>query len=66
MALTCPYCLRDNDDRVLVCTTCSRDIAIPEALAQERLDLIAKRDAALDKLARIRSEITSFRAGRKG
>ena len=66
MALVCPYCLRENDDRVLVCTTCSKDIAIPDVLVKERLDLIAKRDAARDKLARIRSEIASIRAGRKG
>lgn len=66
MAIICPYCLRENSDLVLVCGWCSRDIAVPEALARERKDLIAKRDAAVAKLSRIRTEIASIRAKRKG
>ena len=65
MPLTCPYCLRDNPDSVLVCATCSRDIAVPEALAAERRDLIEKRDVAQAELLRIRSEIAAIRAARK-
>jgi hypothetical protein len=65
MALTCPYCLRENPDLALVCANCSRDIALPETLAAERLDLIAKRDAAKSELLRIRSEIAAIRAARK-
>lgn len=64
MALTCPYCLRDAPDLALVCATCSRDIAVPEALAAERLDLIAKRDAAQAELLRIRGEIAIIRAAK--
>ena len=64
MALTCPYCLRDAPDLALVCATCSRDIAVPEALAAERLDLIAKRDAAQAELLRIRGEIATIRAAK--
>jgi hypothetical protein len=66
MAVICPYCFRENDDHVLVCGSCSRDIAVPEALAMERRDLITKRDAALVELSRIRAEIASIRAKRKG
>ena len=65
MALTCQYCLRDVPDLALVCANCSRDIAVPEALAAERLDLIAKRDAAQAELQRIHSEIAAIRAIRK-
>ena len=65
MANPCPYCLRENPDLALVCATCSRDIAVPEALAAERLDLIGKRDAAQAELARIRGEIAAIRASRK-
>ena len=65
MALNCPYCLRDNPDVALVCATCSRDIAIPQALAAERLDPIGKRDAAQADLQRIRGEIAAIRAARK-
>ena len=64
MALTCPYCLRDAPDLALVCATCSRDIAVPEALAAERIDLIAKRDAAQAELLRIRGEIATIRAAK--
>ena len=66
MAVICPYCLRDNPDAVLVCGACARDIAVPEALATERIDLIAKRDAATAELARIAGAIAALRAGRRG
>ena len=65
MALTCPYCLRDAPDLALVCATCSRDIAVPRALAAERLDLMAKRDAVRDELVQMRSEIAAIRNARK-
>lgn len=65
MALTCPYCLHDAADLALVCDTCSRDIAVPEALAAERQDLITKRDAAQAELLRIRKEIAAIRDARK-
>jgi hypothetical protein len=66
MAIICPYCFRENDDLALVCGSCSRDIAVPEALAMERRDLIAKRDAALAELSRIGTEIAAIHPKRKG
>jgi hypothetical protein len=65
MALICPYCQQDNLALSLVCRACSRDIAIPEALAAERLDLAAKRDAVRAELQRTREEIAAIRARRK-
>lgn len=65
MALNCLYCLRDNPDLALVCATCSRDIAVPEALAAEQRDLIGKRDAARGELLRVRSEIAAIRGRRR-
>jgi hypothetical protein len=66
MATPCPYCLRENPELALVCITCSRDIAVPEALAAERLDLLGKRDVAQAELLRITSEIAAIRTARTG
>lgn len=64
--MPCPYCQRDNPQHALVCGTCSRDIAIPDMLVAERLDLIAKRDNALAKLAQIQTKIAEIRTRGKG
>lgn len=66
MPMTCPYCLRDNPDQALVCSACSRDIAIPETVAAERLDLIQKRDALRAELKRVEQDIAALRSKRSG
>lgn len=65
--MICLYCLKENDDKALVCVTCSRDIAVPEALIAERDDLVKKRDAAREELQRAMAELAMFktRSGKK-
>jgi hypothetical protein len=63
--MICPYCLRDNPEQVLVCTACSRDIAVPATLIAERDDLIAKRDAAREELQRAMAELQMIKTKSK-
>ncbi|HEY4987390.1 MAG TPA: hypothetical protein VII39_12285 [Bradyrhizobium sp.] len=55
--MPCPYCLSENAPKALVCTGCSRDIAVPATLIAERDDLLRKRDLIRDELRRARAEI---------
>ncbi|MEH2513490.1 hypothetical protein V1291_004844 [Nitrobacteraceae bacterium AZCC 1564] len=59
--MICPYCLKENADEVLVCVTCSRDIAVPATLIAERDDLLKKRDAAREELQRAMAELAMFK-----
>ncbi len=47
---------------MLVCLTCSRDIAVPATLIAERDDLLTKRDAAREELQRAMAELQMIRA----
>ena len=60
--MICPYCLKENADEVLVCVTCSRDIAVPVSLIAERDDLLKKRDAAREELQRAMAELAMFKS----
>lgn len=60
--MICPYCLKENADEVLVCVTCSRDIAVPATLIAERDDLLTKRDAAREELQRAMAELAMFKS----
>ena len=60
--MICPYCLKENADAVLVCVTCSRDIAVPVTLIAERDDLLKKRDAAREALQRAMAELAMFKS----
>ncbi|MDR3466542.1 MAG: hypothetical protein P4M07_11405 [Xanthobacteraceae bacterium] len=55
----CPYCTGEVDDRALVCATCGRDIAVPEALVREHDELIRKRDRLRTELAEARARLTA-------
>jgi hypothetical protein len=57
MSSLCPFCAHENPPDVLVCSACARDIVIPPSLIAERDDLLRKRDAARDELARNRAEL---------
>jgi hypothetical protein len=59
--MICPYCLRENAPEALVCSTCSRDIAVPATLIAERDDLLRKRDSIRDELSRARAELELIR-----
>jgi hypothetical protein len=57
----CPYCLSENTSNALVCSTCSRDIAVPTTLIAERDDLLRKRDFIRDELSMARAELELIR-----
>jgi len=59
--MMCPYCLSENASNALVCSTCSRDIAVPTTLIAERDDLLRKRDFIRDELSRARVELELIR-----
>ncbi len=55
--MMCPYCLSENASSILVCSACSRDIAVPATLIAERDDLLRKRDVIRDELSRAQAEL---------
>ena len=59
--MICPYCLSENASSILVCSTCSRDIAVPATLIAERDDLLRKRDVIRDELSRAQAELEMIR-----
>ena len=59
MALHCPFCFADIDDRALVCPTCSRDVAIPDHLRAEHAELLHKRDRLRAELAAAKTALAS-------
>jgi hypothetical protein len=61
----CPYCQAENAGSALVCTSCSRDIAVPATLIAERDDLLRKRDQLRDELTQARDEIEAIMRRRK-
>ncbi len=62
--MICPFCRNDNHEDALVCGACGSDIAIPQALIEERDDLIRKRDTMRDKLSHARRELNRLRSSR--
>jgi hypothetical protein len=63
--MICPYCLKENASKALVCDCCSRDIAVPGSLIAERDDLIRKRDVVRSELSAARAELEALRHGNK-
>jgi hypothetical protein len=63
--MMCPYCLSENASNTLVCSSCSRDIAVPATLIAERDDLLRKRDFVRDELSRGRVELELIRTRRQ-
>jgi len=63
--MKCPYCRSDNVEGALVCTACSRDIAIPSPLIAERDEILRKRDSLRSELQRALHEIEAIRSQRK-
>jgi hypothetical protein len=59
--MICPYCLSENAPDALVCSTCSRDVAVPATLIAERDELLRKRDSIRDELSRARAELELIR-----
>lgn len=61
MPADCPFCAQPNEPQALVCSSCSRDIAIPETLIAERDDLVRKRALAGEELAQVQAELGTLR-----
>lgn len=61
MPLDCPFCAQPNVPHALVCSTCSRDIAIPASLIAERDGLIRKREKVRAELASAKAELETLR-----
>ena len=59
--MICPFCLKENASKALVCDSCSRDIAVPESLIAERDDLARKRDIARRELSAAKAELDVLR-----
>jgi hypothetical protein len=59
--MICPYCSSENVSNTLVCSICSRDIAVPATLIAERDDLLRKRDLIRGELSRARAELELIR-----
>lgn len=57
----CPFCGQPNVPHVLVCSSCSRDIAIPASLIAERDGLIRKREKVREELAGAKAELERLR-----
>jgi hypothetical protein len=58
----CPYCLGENVEGALACSSCSRDIAPPATLIAERDDLLRKRELLREELRQARAEIDRIRS----
>ena len=65
MPATCPFCLRENASGALVCSSCSRDIAVPMSLLNERDELARKCDAVRDELSKAKRALEEFKRGKK-
>jgi hypothetical protein len=65
MSMMCPFCAQENASAALVCATCSRDIAAPASLIDERDELVRKRDAAREELSRAKRELEALKRGKK-
>jgi len=63
--MMCPYCLSESALNTLVCSSCSRDIAVPATLIAERDDLLRKRDFVRGELSRARVELELIRTRRQ-
>jgi hypothetical protein len=62
--MRCPFCADEKDELALVCASCGRDTAIPEALIAERTELLQKRDALRAELSEANARLAA-RRGRK-
>jgi hypothetical protein len=65
MSIMCPFCVQENASAALVCVACSRDIAVPASLINERDDLIRKRDVAREELSRAKRELEGLKRDKK-
>jgi hypothetical protein len=65
MPITCPFCAQQNASAALVCASCSRDIAVPVSLIDEREDLVRKRDAVREELSKAKRALEELKRSKK-
>jgi hypothetical protein len=65
MTETCPFCLQENVPGALVCASCSRDVAVPVSLLNERDELARKRDAVREELSKAKRALEQFKRGKQ-
>jgi len=53
----CPFCAHENDEQLLVCRTCHRDITVPTSLITEHEELSLKRDLLRVELDKLKTRI---------
>ena len=63
--MMCAFCLRENEQKALVCGFCGRDIAVPDRLLAERDDLVRKRDTVRSALSAARAELEALKQAKK-
>lgn len=61
MPADCPFCAQPTAPQALVCSSCARDIVIPESLIAERDELLLKREKMRDELASAKVELETLR-----
>ena len=61
MPAECPFFAQSLVPQALVCSSCSRDVTIPETLIAERDDLVRKRAQAREELAEAKAELEMLR-----
>jgi hypothetical protein len=61
--MICPFCTSETSPASLVCSACSRDIAVPSSLIAERDGLAQKLGSARDELSKMREEIAALMRG---
>lgn len=62
--MQCPFCCAEIAADTLVCRTCNRDVAIPDALRKEREDLLRIRDTLRQELAEHEARLTRLKRTR--
>jgi hypothetical protein len=65
MSITCPFCAQENASAALVCASCSRDIAVPASLIEERNHLVRKRDAVREELSKAKLALDELKRSKK-
>lgn len=65
MSADCPFCAQPLPAQALVCSSCARDVTIPQSLLDERDDLVRKRAAVKDALANAKAELETLRRRRR-
>ena len=65
MSIMCPFCAQENASAALVCASCSRDIAVPVSLIDERNDLVRKRDAVREELSKAKRALEELKRSKK-